>query len=607
MRLAIIQKDSCFPEKCGNLCAKLCPVNRKGEDCIIIGSKASISETLCIGCGICQNRCPFGAISIINLPGELDEQVVHRYGDNGFVLYNLPIPRFDAVLGLLGKNGIGKSTAIKILSNKMKPNLGKKSATDKEIHEYFKGSELLNYFKHLHKTTVAIKPQDILELQKYKGTVKDLIKKMGEKSSNDLVKQLGVDKLLDKSLDGLSGGELQKVAIAVASLKESDIYFFDEPLAYLDVGERIRVSDFIRGRVGNAKKSEISGMLRSGASGHTGNQELHSVPEISKVSKQEKAVMVVEHDLLLLDYMTDFVNIMYGKPSCYGIVSSIKASKNAINSYLSGFLKEENVRFRDKPIKFNLGMQKKETSYPLFEWPSFTKTFKGFSLNVPGGKVNSKSIVGIAGRNATGKTTFVKCIAGVLETDQKNIKSKMKVSYKPQYIDKDSEVTVAEIIRREKMSKRLISLLSLENLLFRQLKQLSGGELQKVAIAACLAKDADIYLIDEPCAHLDVEERIQAARAIEEKVKEENCSVFVVDHDILFLAYLADSMMIFSGIPSESGESSAPVIIKDGMNKLMKILDITVRKEEETGRPRINKLGSVMDREQREKDKWFMN
>ena len=572
MRLAIVRKESCFPDKCGNLCAKLCPVNRKGEDCITIGQKASISETLCIGCGICQNRCPFGAISIINLPGELDKRVVHRYGDNGFVLYNLPIPRFDAVLGLLGKNGIGKSTAVKILSNKMKPNLGKKEASEKEVHEFFKGSELLNYFKHLHKTTVAIKPQEILELQKYNGTVKDLIKKMGEKSSNDLVKQLGVDNLLDKSLDGLSGGELQKVAIAVASLKESDIYFFDEPLAYLDVGERIRVSDFIRERAG-----------------------------------KEKAVMVIEHDLLLLDYMTDFVNIMYGKPSCYGVISSIRASKNAINSYLLGFLKEENVRFRDKPIKFNLGMQRKDTSYLLFEWPAFTKTFKGFSLDVPEGRVNSKSIIGIAGRNATGKTTFVKCLAGVLETDQKNIKSKMKISYKPQYIDKDSEVTVAEIIRKEKIDKRMMSLLSLETLMFRQLKQLSGGELQRVAIAACLAKDADIYLIDEPSAHLDVEERIQAARAIEERVKEENCSVFVADHDLLFLAYLADTLIIFSGEPSKHGMSSGPVDIKTGMNDFMKLLNITVRREEETGRPRINKHGSVIDREQREKNKWFMN
>jgi len=571
MRLAIVRKESCFPEKCGNLCAKLCPINRKGDDCIKIGEKAAISEILCIGCGICQNRCPFGAISIINLPGELDKKIVHRYDGNGFVLYNLPMPRKNAVLGLLGKNGIGKSTAIKILSNKMKPNLGQKKATDKEIHEYFKGSELMDYFKNIEKKKVAIKPQDILELQKYKGTVKDLIKKMGEKQTSPVFKDLAIEKLMDKELAKLSGGELQKVAIAIASLKESDIYFFDEPLAYLDIGERIRVSDFIRNLVGEGKE-----------------------------------VVVIDHDILLLDYMADFVNIMYGKPSCYGIISSIKATKNAINAYLGGYLKEDNLRFRDKPIKFDLSVQKKKSPYTMFEWPDFTKDFKGFSLTVPAGKVSSKSIVGIAGRNATGKTTFVKCIAGILETDQDNIKTKLKISYKPQYIEREPDITVAEVIRNEKISKRLMSLLSIEGLMFRKISQLSGGELQRVAIAACLAKEADVYLIDEPSAHLDVEERLQAARAIEEKVKEHDCSVFVVDHDLLFLAYLADTLIMFSGEPSKHGTSSEPVDIQAGMNEFMKLLNITVRREEETGRPRINKIGSVIDREQREKNRWFM-
>lgn len=571
MRLAIVKKEACFPDKCGNLCAKLCPINRKGEDCIQIKDKASISEVLCIGCGICQNRCPFGAISIINLPGELDKKVVNRYGENGFILYNLPIPRKNSVLGLLGKNGIGKSTALKILSNKMKPNLGKKSATDAEIHEYFKGSELMEYFKHIEKKRVAIKPQDILELQKYKGTVKELVKKMGEKQTSPVFKDLAIETLMDKELAKLSGGELQKVAIAIASLKESDIYFFDEPLAYLDIGERIRVSNFIRNTVDDGRE-----------------------------------VVVIDHDLLLLDYMADFVNIMYGKPSCYGIISSIRATKNAINSYLEGFLKEDNLRFRDKPIKFDLTVQKKKSQYTMFEWPEFTKDFKGFSLEVPAGSVASKSIVGIAGRNATGKTTFVKCIAGILETDQKNIKTKLKISYKPQYIDRDTDKSVAEIIKEEKISKRIISLLSLEGLFFRKLSQLSGGELQRVAIAACLAKEADVYLIDEPSAHLDVEERLQAARAIEEKVKEHDCSVFVVDHDLLFLAYLADTLIIFSGEPSKHGLSSEPQDIQKGMNEFMKLLNITVRREEETGRPRINKLSSVVDREQRAKNKWFM-
>jgi ATP-binding cassette subfamily E protein 1 len=385
-----------------------------------------------------------------------------------------------------------------------------------------------------------------------------------------LAKELAVEHVLDKSLNELSGGELQKVSILASTLKEADIYFFDEPLAYLDISERIRVSNYIHDLI-----------------------------------KRDKAVVLIEHDLLLLDYIADYINIIYGKPGCYGIISEIRAAKKAINTYLSGFLKEENIRFRDKEIKFNFGAKRKTDSNVLFEWPEFSKSYKDFKLEVSPGSVNTKSVIGIAGRNAIGKTTFVKCLAGLLEADKKNLDLKLKVSYKPQYLEEDSEELVATIIQREKINKRLISLLSLESLFMRQLKQLSGGELQRLAIAACLAKDADIYLIDEPSAYLDVEERLQAARAIEEITKEKERAAFVVDHDLLFLSYLADSMMIFSGKPGKDGTASPPYDIIKGMNELLKMLDITLRRDDETGRPRINKTDSVLDREQRRKGEWF--
>jgi ATP-binding cassette subfamily E protein 1 len=326
---------------------------------------------------------------------------------------------------------------------------------------------------------------------------------------------------------------------------------------------------------------------------------------IQELGEKDKAIVLIEHDLLLLDYVTDYVNILYGKPGCYGVISEIRAAKKAINTYLSGFLKEENIRFRDKEIKFNFGAKRKTESNILFEWPEFSKSYKDFKLKVNSGSVNSKSVVGIAGRNAIGKTTFVKCLAGVLETDKKNLDLKLKVSYKPQYLEEDSEELVATIIQREKINKRIISLLSLESLFMHQLKQLSGGELQRLAIAACLAKDADIYLIDEPSAYLDVEERLQAARAIEETIKEKERAAFVVDHDLLFLSYIADSMIVFSGKSGKSGSASKPYEIVGGMNELLRMLDITLRRDDETGRPRINKKDSVLDREQRKSGNWF--
>lgn len=101
-----------------------------------------------LGCGICPKKCPFGAINIINLPTNLDSEVTHRYAANSFKLHRLPSPRPGQVLGLVGTNGIGKSTALRILSGKLKPNLGRFDDPPdwQAVLRHFRGSELQGYF-----------------------------------------------------------------------------------------------------------------------------------------------------------------------------------------------------------------------------------------------------------------------------------------------------------------------------------------------------------------------------------------------------------------------------------------------------------------------------
>ena len=127
MRIAVLNKERCKPDKCSPLgekpCIKYCPRVRTGDKTIVLNqkiNKVEIIENLCSGCGICIKKCPFNAISIVNLPDPLKNQITYRYGPDQFSLFRMAIPKKGKVLGLIGQNGIGKSTLLKILSGDLK-------------------------------------------------------------------------------------------------------------------------------------------------------------------------------------------------------------------------------------------------------------------------------------------------------------------------------------------------------------------------------------------------------------------------------------------------------------------------------------------------------
>lgn len=238
LRIATIDPEKCKPKKCGLECKSNCPVVRIGKLCVIVSKKdkvAKISEELCTGCGICTKKCPFSAIKIINLPVSLTKETVHRYGSNGFKLHRLPIPRQNQVLGLIGKNGIGKSTALKILSGKLIPNLGEyiNETSIENIINHFKGSELQLYLEKVYDNNIkfktSIKPQYVDTIPKFiTGKIKELLESKNEcNNMNDIIEKLELTNLLNKDISVLSGGELQRFAIALVSVQNSHCYMFD--------------------------------------------------------------------------------------------------------------------------------------------------------------------------------------------------------------------------------------------------------------------------------------------------------------------------------------------------------------------------------------------
>ncbi|MBI4448830.1 ribosome biogenesis/translation initiation ATPase RLI [Candidatus Woesearchaeota archaeon] len=581
-RIAIVEEAKCHPDRCGNyLCARLCPVNRMGDECISVNEsnkKAFIAADLCTGCGICPKRCPFGAIHIINLPEELASQPIHTYGENGFHLYSLPTPMFGKVVGIVGRNGIGKSTAIKILAGVLKPNFGKgKEASYDELIAHFKGSETQLFFERVKRGEIKIahKPQQVDLLATItKGTVTELLERVDEKGKKDrIIAELDLSKFLDRTLDQLSGGELQRVAIAATVLKKANFYVFDEPTSFLDIKQRLKIAKFIK-----------------------------------SLADEDTAVMVIEHDLIILDYMADLIHVMYGEEACYGIVSHLKATKNGINAYLEGYLRDDNMRFRDHPIVFApKPPQTKKVGVEIVSWSNLRKTLGNFSLQADEGIIHKAQVIGILGENGIGKTSFVKMLANVITPDKGEISGKVSVAYKPQYIDTTSEDLVQDLLEETlvKYEIQLVKPLKLKDLIEKRVCDLSGGELQRVAIAMTLAKDADLYLLDEPSAYLDVEQRLIISKVIRELMELKGKAALVVDHDLLFIDYISQKIVVVDGEPAIRGAVMGPFGMEEGMNRFLEDIDLTFRRDPNSNMPRANKVGSQMDREQKAQNRLY--
>ncbi|MHC1626936.1 MAG: ribosome biogenesis/translation initiation ATPase RLI [Methanoculleaceae archaeon] len=583
MRIAVVFRERCHPRKCGHECIIYCPRVRTGDETIVIGEdgRAVISEELCVGCGICVKKCPFRAIDIVNLPEEKDEPT-HRYGRNGFVLFGLPVPVEGRVTGILGANGMGKSTAIRILTGELIPNLGKVDSEPswREILAHYSGTELFEYLQMVSQGRIrpAVKPQYIDAIPKvFSGTVRELLSTTDERGAlSEYIERLGLGPILDRSIGHLSGGELQRVAIAACLARDADFYFLDEITPYLDIYQRMAAAELIRELAVN------------------------------------RPVVIVEHDLAILDLLADTVHIAYGRPAVFGIMTVPKGVRVGINQYLEGYLNEENVRFRSHPVQFETRSHDTETTATvMMTIPQLTRSFDTFSLTVNGGEIRHGEVVGVVGANGTGKSTFAKLLAGVIPPDTGTIDSTLRISYKPQYIQATGGEMVETLLRRctnrfdtSYYRHEVLEPLSLDQLLHSPLDTLSGGELQRVAIAVCISRDADLYILDEPSAHLDVEQRVQMARMIRKFAENMESGVMVIDHDIYLIDMISDRLLVFEGEPGRCGSAYGPFPMQEGMNRFLRQLGITFRRDR-SGRPRINTPGSFLDREQRRHGEYY--
>lgn len=458
------------------------------------------------------------------------------------------MPRPGQVLGLVGTNGIGKSTALRVLAGKLKPNLGQFENPPEwqDILNHFRGSELQNYFTKILEDNLKaiIKPQYVDHIPKaVKGKVIDILSSKCEKDEalQRYLQDLDLVHVQDRDVENLSGGELQRFAIAVVAVQAADIYMFDEPSSYLDVRQRLKAALVIR-----------------------------SMVEINR----RAYVICVEHDLSVLDYLSDFICCLYGTPSAYGVVTMPFSTREGINIFLAGYVPTENLRFRQEELTFKVSQTAEETfinhddNANTYAYPAMTKTLLSkkkdttFKLHIERGNFTDSEIICMLGENGTGKTTFIRMLAGLLksdemekaeaEEDQDGIDAaslhynSSLVSYKPQKISPKFGGTVRQLIHKRcrdayvhpQFVTDVVKPLNIENIIDNEVQTLSGGELQRLAIVLCLGKPADIYLIDEPSAYLDSEQRIVAAKVIKRFILHAKKTAFVVEHDFIMVRLL---------------------------------------------------------------------
>ena len=282
---------------------------------------------------------------------------------------------------------------------------------------------------------------------------------------------------------------------------------------------------------------------------------------------------------------------------------------------MEGYIKSENIKFRPYELSFKNSLALKIKSGDSKDkqfYPNMEKTYEssGFKIKVKKGSFSKNEIICLMGENGTGKTTFINMLIDNL--------SGFSYSHKQQHLEEEYskiKITVQDLLEN-KINKSLgnknfkfmvLNPLKIESIKDIKVSDLSGGQLQRLAITICLGTPANLYLIDEPSAGLDCEQRVIVSKVIQKWLIEHlNKTCFLIEHDFLMTSTISDNIIVFEGAPGIESIANTPTNLSFGFNKFLKKLNITFRRDPNNYRPRINKKNSTKDKEQKLSNQYFL-
>ncbi len=182
---------------------------------------------------------------------------------------------------------------------------------------------------------------------------------------------------------------------------------------------------------------------------------------------------------------------------------------------------------------------------------AFSKTYDGRTvLDFSGMELEAGKVYAVIGANGSGKSTFAKCLAGIISPDKKReiLNKKVSVGYMPQKsyafsMSVEKNITLGG--EDKERAARLMEALQITHLAKKKANRLSGGETARMALARVLMRPFDVMILDEPTAAMDIETSSLSEKLIVDYCKETNCALILVTHSLQQAKRVADEVLFF--------------------------------------------------------------